>query len=57
MAYIVRLGSMTVVVPTVEETVDTLEKFLGDDKKSAPTVSTFDGDLLDIETLRGMMGN
>jgi hypothetical protein len=57
MAYIVRLGSMTVVVPTVEETVDTLEKFLGDDKKSAPTVSTFDGDLLDIETLRGMMGD
>ncbi len=57
MAFIIRFGSMTVVVPTVEETVDTLEKFLADDKKSAPTVSTFDGDLLDLETLRGMLGD
>jgi hypothetical protein len=57
MTYIIRLGSMTVVVPTVEETVETLEKFSADDKKSVPTVSTFNGDFLDIETLRGMVGD
>ena len=52
MAFLIKLGTMTIVVPTASEAVDTFDKFVRDDKSSVPTVSTFDGATIAIEDLR-----
>jgi hypothetical protein len=55
MAFLIKLGTMTIVVPTASEAVDTFDKFVRDDKFSVPIISTFDGAKIDIERLRGLV--
>ena len=52
MAFLIKLGTMTIVVPTATEAVDTFDKFVRDDKFSVPTISTFDGATIAITDLR-----
>lgn len=55
MAFIVKLGSMRVVARTASEAVKTIERFIEDNAKSEPTVSTFDGSEFGIENLRKLV--
>jgi hypothetical protein len=55
MAFIVKLGSMSIVARTASEAVRTFERFMDDDSRSEPTISTFDGIKFGIESLRRMM--
>jgi hypothetical protein len=57
MAFLIKLGTMTIVVPTASEAVDTFDKFVRDDKLSAPIISTFDGATIAIEDLRGIVAH
>ena len=52
MAFLIKLGTITIVVPTASEAVDAFDKFVRDDKFSAPTISTFDGATIPIDDLR-----
>lgn len=57
MAYIVKLGSMSVVARTASEAVRLVERFLFDAPGSEPVVSNFDGTIFDIERLRGLIAD
>jgi hypothetical protein len=57
MAFLIKLGTMTIVVPTASEAVDTFDKFVRDDKFSVPTISTFDGLAIAINDLRGIVSS
>jgi hypothetical protein len=52
MAFIVKSGSITVVVPTASEAVQTFEKFMRDDERSKAVISNFEGVKFGIEELR-----
>jgi hypothetical protein len=55
MAFLVRLGSLTIVTPTVFEAVKTYEKFEADGEP--PIVLDMEGSLVDVERLRGILSD
>ena len=52
MAFLIKLGTITIVVPTALEAVDAFDRFVRDDKFAVPTISTFDGATVPIDDLR-----
>ena len=54
MAFLIKLGSMTIVAPTACEAVDTFDKFVADSELTEPVIRTLDGAKIEIENLRGM---
>jgi hypothetical protein len=57
MAFLIKLGTMTIVVPTASEAVNAFDKIVRDDKSSAPIISTFDGATIAIDDLRGIVAD
>ena len=57
MAFLIKLGSITVVVPTASEAVDTFDKFVADNTRTEPVISTFDGATIAIDHLRGIVAD
>jgi hypothetical protein len=57
MAFLIKLGSMTIVAPTACEAVDAFDKFVEDSELAEPLIRTLDGAKIDIERLRGMAAN
>jgi hypothetical protein len=55
MAFLIKLGTMTIVVPTASEAVNTFDKFVADSQRVKPIIWTFDGTTIDIERLRGLV--
>ena len=43
MAFLIKLGSMTIVTPTASEAVDTFDKFVADSEFAEPVIRTIDG--------------
>jgi hypothetical protein len=46
-----------VVARSASDVLSTVEKFLNDDASLEPVVSTFEGLIIDIEQLRGLVGD
>jgi hypothetical protein len=57
MAFLIKLGTMTIVVPTASEALNAFDKIVRDDKSSAPIISTFDGATIAIDDLRGIVAD
>jgi hypothetical protein len=55
--FLVKVGSLTVVARSASDVVSTVDRLLSDDQSSEPVVSTFDGASVDIEHLRGLVGD
>lgn len=52
MAFIIRVGSLTVVARTATEALGMVEKFEGDEGSLEPVISTFGGAIVDVDELR-----
>lgn len=52
MAFIIRVGSLTVVARTASEALGMVDKFESDEGSATPVVSTFEGATIDIDDLR-----
>ncbi|MCP3379310.1 MULTISPECIES: hypothetical protein [unclassified Bradyrhizobium] len=57
MPFLVKVGSLTVVARSASDVVSTVDRLLGDDQSLEPVVSTFEGSIIDIEQLRGLVGD
>ncbi|MEH2489921.1 hypothetical protein [Bradyrhizobium sp. AZCC 2230] len=57
MPFLVKVGSLTVVARSASDVLNTVEKLLGDDGSLEPVVSTFEGPMIDLEHLRGLVGD
>jgi hypothetical protein len=55
--FLVKVGSLTVVARSGSDVLSTVDKFLSDDGSLEPVVSTFDGSVIDLERLRGLVGD
>jgi hypothetical protein len=55
--FLVKVGSLMVVARSASDVLSTVEKFLNDDASLEPVVSTFEGLIIDIEQLRGLVGD
>ena len=54
MAFLIKLGSMTIVTPTASEAVEAVDKFMADSDLVVPVIRTLDGAKIEIERLRHM---
>lgn len=52
MAFIIRVGSLTVVARTAAEALDMVDKFASDEGSAAPVISTFEGAPIEVDDLR-----
>ena len=57
MPFLVKVGSLTVVARSASDVLNTVARFLGDDDSLVPVVSTFEGSIIDLEHLRGLVGD
>jgi hypothetical protein len=55
MAFLIKLGSMTIVTSTALEAMNAVDKFLADNPLPEPVIRTFDGAKIEIERLRSMV--
>jgi serine phosphatase RsbU (regulator of sigma subunit) len=55
--FLVKVGSLTVVARSASDVLNTVDRFLSDDQSSEPVVSTFEGSIIDIDHLRGLVGD
>ena len=57
MPFLVKVGSLTVVARSASDVVSTVDRLLSDDDTLEPEVSTFEGSVVDIDQLRGLVGD
>lgn len=52
MAFIIRVGSLTVVARTAAEALGMVDRFESDAESASPVISTFEGATIDVDDLR-----
>ena len=52
MAFIIRVGSLTVVARSAAEALGMVDKIENDEGSAAPVISTFEGATIDVDELR-----
>ena len=57
MPFLVKVGSLTVVARSASDVLSTVDRLLGDDQSLEPIVSTFEGSIIDLDRLRGLVGD
>ncbi len=57
MPFLVKVGSLTVVARSASDVLSTVERFRSNDDSLEPIISTFEGSIIDIEQLRGFVGD
>jgi hypothetical protein len=57
MAFLIKLGSMTIVTSTPSEAVHTFDRFMADSELAQPVVRTIEGVKIEIERLRSMVSD
>lgn len=57
MAFLIKLGSMTVVVPTASEAVEAFDKLSVDGSQSDLVIRTIDGAKVEIQSLRSSVSS
>jgi hypothetical protein len=55
--FLVKVGSLTVVARSASDALNTVDRLLSDDDSLEPVVSTFEGSIVDIDRLRGLLGD
>jgi hypothetical protein len=55
--FLVKVGSLTVVARSASDVVSTVDRLLSDDDTLEPEISTFEGSVVDIDQLRGLVGD
>jgi hypothetical protein len=55
--FLAKVGSLTVVARNASDVLSTVDKFLSDDGSLEPVISTFEGSVVDLERLRGLVGD